>query len=415
MNLKTITEATTTVAGQGLLSIASFITTIILGRSLSPDDYAIFVLGSSLILILQGSHRSLLTIPYTVSSRKFNDIKRAIYSGDTIIHTLLYCLLIGLFIIIFRLTINPASKIWSQQTLVIIFFIWLATFIFRQHLRACLLAELHITKIFLADLISSALQICGLLWFQYQNKLQLKTAGSVLIAASLLPSLYMQYNLRELITWKSKQLWKSFLTSWKTGKWYLGNLGLYSLASQSIPWLLLLFSTKQSIAAFGICMSCAAILSPMLRGINSYLLPKMAYDLHQDRGQSMTKNILISSVTISIPYLFFLILSLFYGDLIITFLFNNIYSSYGLILTLAIAKSLIESISTPVTIALQSLESPRLITLSQAFAVIVMIILGLPLIYLHGLTGALIATILSSLLSLSIKVYFYKNEINKII
>ncbi len=70
---------------QGAISLTSFATAVMLGRTAGPSELALYSLGLTLLLVLATVQDSLVSTPYTVYGARLSAADRAAYAGRTLV------------------------------------------------------------------------------------------------------------------------------------------------------------------------------------------------------------------------------------------------------------------------------------------------------------------------------------------
>jgi O-antigen/teichoic acid export membrane protein len=383
----------------GQISIAMFLTGVLVARGTSKEMYGIYVLMISLLINIQGSHRALIGLPFTVLLPKLTSARKNALFGNTLVFTFLFLSLVipglGLSVYLLHADTTP-TPVYSIAVAAIFS---LTPFIFREYFRAAMLAALNVWGAIIPNLLASSGHIAAVVILYYTGQLSAQNAFFVLAAFSCISAILIFTQLWKTIGFDKARLLSDFYRFWYTGKWNLTNIFWHICASQIYPWLVVFFIDTEAVAVYGACYAVSALLSPLLRGINAYILPRMAHSLNAEkpgRFISITKQAVLA---ISIPFGIWLVIGLALGNELLTLIYSTSYSDYGLLLKLLVLMTFVEALSVPATNALLALEKSRAITGSYVTGSIVTFGPGLLLIAYYGVVGAGIATVLSSLAS----------------
>jgi O-antigen/teichoic acid export membrane protein len=183
---------------------------------------------------------------------------------------------------------------------------------------------------------------------------------------------------------------------WRIGKWIIVNTIGYTVASQAYPWMLLYFLNPQTVAVFGVCLAVAGIFTPLLRGGTAYILPRMAHAYKNGDDVNLSRMLRLSLLVLGLPYGAWFIVGSMVGDELVTLFYTDVYQGYGLLVTLLLAKTFVESVATPLTNVLQTLERTDVIAVALIIGAGVTLMLGPIVIMQAGLNGAGAAALLSS-------------------
>ena len=381
---------------QGFLSIATFATGAMLARVTTKDQYSIYVLGLSLILLLQGFARTLVNVPFTIYAPRLGSSERNIYQGSAFVHTLVICGMVTIALY----TAMGGLGLGQGSTRLIAIFPLLAfvtgSFILREFIRGTLLARLQIRSGVRVNILATAAQLVltGLLFGLH--RLTIEYAFQIMALTSLLAASQMLWSHRSETQIVGRRIWADFLRAFRTGKWTVLELFAYFGASQAYPWLLLYLLDPGSVAAFGVCGALAALVGPFLRGASGYIHPRMVHDYENSSARKLLRLVWLSSLALSIPYGAWLVIGSAFAEELLTLFYGKNYSAYAGLATLLLIRGTIEGLSTPLSNALQTMERADAVTVSLVIGAIISLTLGPFLILQLGLNGAGIAAAASS-------------------
>lgn len=378
---------------QGMMSIGMFLVGIFMARAVSKEEYGVYVLGWSFIAIAMGIHRAMVVLPFTVFSPKIDAVERDVYQSSGIVHTVVIGLLAILALGLWATWPQQAAEQTRDRMITTLPLLSLITIplLMREYLRSVLFAKLEFIDGAKVNILASTLLVIVIVTVYLYDALSLESAYATIAATSFIAAgalIYKHPGSRPT----ARHVWSDIGRNFKLGKWILVNAIAYGVVSQVYVWLLLYLEDSAAVAAFGACLALSAVLAPFLRAINALVLPKMSHTRDPRRGPSGLLRLLrISLLLISIPYLVWLIIGAFFAEPIMTFFYSGKYTGYSTLLILLIIKTTIDSLSTPVTSALQALERPDVTTVSLVMGAVVALPLGYILIDHMGLTGAGIA------------------------
>jgi O-antigen/teichoic acid export membrane protein len=395
------------VVDQGFLSAAMFITSLLLARASIKEEYALYVLGWSLLMILQGFPKALINTPVTVYTPRLSPDERRAYHGSTLIHIILICVTIvtGMLIVYWWSAEYGSPKSSGLIYMLPLLVLVLVPLFLREYIRNALLAQLDIWTSTRANIFSTLILFVAVSWMYTSNVLTVNTALAAIAATSLIAVLSMSLTYYHHITLFKRRIFSDLKKNWKIGKWILINVFAFMGASQAYPWLLLYFLGAESVAVFGVCFTLAAALNPLLVGASGYIFPRMAHSLKNDDLTNLIRLMRKSMLMLSIPFLLWLILGSIFSEQLITILYSGAYQGFGVLFVLLLIKAAIESISTPIAAALQTLERTNLITLGLITGAGVTLLLGPVMIVKFGLNGAGVSAIMAAVVSSAVKLW----------
>lgn len=410
-----IRQGSLVLVNQGFISIAMFVAGVLVARSCGKEEYGLYILAMSLLLILQGFHRALVNMPFTVQIPRITGEDRKSYQGSMLIITLLLCFLITAGIMTVYLWqgygMSPGSMdIYDMLPLLGLVF---TPIVLLDFIRNVLLSKLQIWKSTIASVFYSIILLATLFWLFATNHLSLTNAFLVLAVTTGLTSVILLWHFRNEVHFTTVNLWADFLKAWKIGKWILINVFAFMGSSQAFPWLVLLFIDQQAVAVLGACLAIAGLMIPFIRGANAYILPRMTHSYSGTGDRGVLRLLWLSIFTLGIPYALWILVGVLFGEKILILTYSHEYQGYSGLLVLLIIRNAIEGISTPISSALQTLEKPYIITASLFLGLLVTLIFGSLMISRYGLTGTGIAAIASVFVSTTWKWYGIKYSVER--
>src|SRR6188768_34111 len=83
------------VCDQAVVSLSSFVSTVIVGRVCGREELGIYVLATTMFWLLAGIPNALTWTPFTSRAPRMSSGRRASYCGSITIHTVLLMLLLA--------------------------------------------------------------------------------------------------------------------------------------------------------------------------------------------------------------------------------------------------------------------------------------------------------------------------------
>ena len=392
-----IVDGIIVLSDQGFLTLATFTTGILVARAGSKEDYGVYVLAWSFLLMAQGFHRALVSMPFTIYLPRLDEGQQRIYFGSTFLYTLLFGAA-GVVILMALVASGDEGDRMSGGLLPILpaIAIILVPQLTREFIRNALLAHLDVRASVGVSILSTAILLPAVIVAFFAGHLDAATAFYLMALTSTVATLFMLWTHRNRIAFRLCALWPDFQRGWAVSRWAMINVVLFMAASQAYPWLILLLQDTGSVAAFGACFAVASVLTPLLRGSTAYILPRMSHGYKGSNYSNLRRLTNLSMLVLSIPFGVWLIIGLIMGDKLVTLLYGTTYVNHGLLFVLLLIRVTITSISAPQINALQALERQDANTVSLAIGAAVTISIGTVLIMKLGVEGAAMAGILSA-------------------
>ena len=150
-------------ADQAVASATNFVTGVIIARACSKEEFGLYMLGFSLILLITDLQTSLISTPYMVYAPRLKGSAHALYTGSILIHQLAFSLftMLALLCGAFVVTIGVAPRglgplMWALVAVI-------AMIMLREFARRVCFARLKLKTAFFFDTCVAVVQISGLL------------------------------------------------------------------------------------------------------------------------------------------------------------------------------------------------------------------------------------------------------------
>lgn len=363
LNGDTAKQGSIVLLDQGFLSIANFSTGVLVARACSKEEYGLYVLAWSLLLIFSSILRAIVQVPFTIYIPRLPDPEKNTYQGSALIHSL------GLGIVLTLIVITAPTLPFMQHgkwndlaTIAPVLAILVVPYLLREFIRSALFARLDFFSSLTANIAATTIQLAAIGTLYATGKLQVINALEAILAASIFASLFMLWAHKAKIVIHAREILTDMKRGWSVSKWVLINVVGTIGTSHAFPWLLLSLIDTKSVAIYGAAMAVSAVVSPFLRAVNAYILPRMAHGFREGDTMALRRMLNRSIAALAIPYGIWTIIGSVYAKEILTFLYSNEYSGYGLIVILLLIKAMIESVSAPMTSTLLTLERPDITT-----------------------------------------------------
>ena len=386
---------------QFFMSITTLLTSVVLARTYDKIEYADLILLFSITLFVLGFQSAIISKPYAINRNDFDDNRIERYYHFNLHLKILFTLLT---VIVFPLLYYVLFNSWDLTRL-LIFTLYVVANTAYFFVRETLLSERKTKQNLYYGLSCSLGMICLLLVIQFGELadiyLFLEIASAIYLTVS---GVYLLKNFRKRLFSKKAYL-SNLKVNWKVGKWLLGSNVLFYLSSGVYPWLLLYLTTKSDIAIFGVLISAASIINPIIAALSSYLLPLFA-KMGQNYGQidgSVKKWALLFAVMASILVL----TGYFFGQDIILLFFGEKYDDLGFLVIYPFVVQAINLTFQPFRISLDAIKRTDVNFWVLIPRTIIAIGLGYFLIDIYGLSGVFYTMIVENLTYQLINVFVY--------
>ena len=377
-------------ADQGAVSLGSFLTAIIVARSFSPADYGVYALTLGVVLLFVTFNAALVTSRLSIEGAGVDSRGLARLTGASV-------LLAAAVATAGAITLAYATRVLDHGHIAPFAAAALGCWLIQETVRRALMAHLHYRKAVLGDVLSYLGQV-GIVWALAQrSQLTLESAFACIAVTSFLACIVQAAQLG--IEWPSiGEVQAMAVRSWRFGRWLLlGNLaGIVTI--QGLPWILALARGAAGAGALQAAVNVLGVTNPIMFAVGNLIIPGAAHGRRQG-GISLALRTAFTyarfgAALLAPCYAVVLlwpseVLSLFYGP-------SSPYADLVNVLRLYVLVYCFTYVATILNGVLTSLERSRYVFYAQFASALGAVIIGLPLIAMGGLTGAVFGSLAAS-------------------
>lgn len=390
---------------QGFLSLANFLTGVLVARACSREDYGAYVLAWSLLLVALSAYRALVHVPFTVLLPRLNPADQSAYQGSALAHTALIGVGFALAIAAFQL--GPAAGLEGKLAPLLPVAGLVAAMVIpvmiREFVRNALFARLSFFASVLVNALATVAQLSAVGLLFLTGALSLRATLLIMLVTSAVAATAMLWVHAGQMAVQPRRWLADFARGWHISRWVsLNVLGMIG-ASQAYLWLLLFFEDATDVAVFGAALAVAGVMAPFLQAANAYVLPRMSHGYRGTDIATLIRMTRRAMLGLLIPYGGWAIAGSAFADQLLTMVYSTRYSGHAAVVVLLLFRTLFEGLSAPLTSALQALEKPQVTTQALLLGTTVTFTVGLAATARFGLVGAAAAALLTSLVMTSYK------------
>ncbi|QLG44576.1 lipopolysaccharide biosynthesis protein [Costertonia aggregata] len=395
------------VLDQAFMSITTFITTIVLARTYEKTAYADLVLLFSITIFILGFQSAIISKPYAINLNDFEERAQTSYFNFNLILKGLFTLgTVIVFPLLYFLSFEERSG--KVFLLFLTYVIAHSSYFF---VRETLLGQRKTRQNLMYGVFCSFGIITSLAFIFF---FKVKDLGFFLRIASvvyiMITTIYVFNNYKKTSI-KVKEHKKFWRLNWGVGKWLLGSNFLFHVSTNIYPWLLLYITTKDDIAIFGVLMSVAGLVNPILTAFGSYFLPIfVGINKNFEKIKSTVKKWSLVFGAIAIVLI---ALGYFFGQKIIVLFFGGKYTDLGLVVVYPFVYQAINIFFQPYKIALNAIKRTDVNFWILIPRSIVALILGYFFISRFGLVGVFYSMIIENIMYQILNYVIYRGIIIK--
>lgn len=383
------------VADQAVVSLASFLATVIVGRVCGRYELGVYGLAISIFWLAAGVPNALVWTPYTSRAARLPARRRAVFAGSATVHAVLVAVAISAVVLLVGLVppgISHAAWLAPVCLALVPFTIMM---IVREHVRRISMANLELRDLLWIDVPIAIVQLVLILLLASAGKLTAVTALLAIAVASGGAVLWLarrrgrfQYDRRRVaVHWGYNQ---------RFGRWLLFVSLMWLLGDSSYRWLVGSLHGLESLGQFAAAQTIVLLINPFLLSANN-LTQALASHRRAGGGIDELRRLAVRG-TLWIAVLAgaaFLVLAAVGGPLV-QLIFGSQYSGLGRVVATLCLGMFARFLAMPIEAALVALEHGRWMLVAAAVRLAVIAGAGVPLIWWCGLEGVGYTMALSS-------------------
>ena len=318
---------------QGLVSVANFVTGLLIGRVCTKEEFGFYMLGFSIVVFIMNIQGFLITTPYTIHSPRLKATDLARYSGSTLVHQLAFSMLSILFLLIFAVFLffdfGPQGFLPIVKSLIFA----IGFILLWDYARRFCMAALKIKTALFLDCSVLILQVGGLLMLKVSNQLSASKAFLAVGAACGFSSLLWVFAKRKEFVVGARGIISDLKHNMSTGWWIFASGLLWSFSTYLYPWLLAGFHGPASAGVWAACFGVVNLYNPIFMGMQNFLGPESPTAMPKEDSDAFSRFSFQSAKIIGIAVLPFCVALFFLGGRLVTALYGDKYAGSGLIVS----------------------------------------------------------------------------------
>lgn len=395
---------------QAFVSGGSFLTSVILARSLGIHKFGEFSLIWIILLIVNSMHMALVVHPLMSIAPRKKDIELDIYYKGTFYQQLIFLIFSTIVILItvfvYSMFIDHLDANLIISVAILIFSYHFQDYFRRYYFTGSKVVQVMFNDIFVYGVRTLFLYVIGLY-----------VSINVLLSLHIISVFYLLGGIFFYIRYPKKHLGFSYirdvsLVNWSNSKWLLPS-GIMQWTSLNVFMLAaakLLDPSSVGIMRLG--QSILSVSHVVLQSLEN-TVPMKVSRIYVETGKTALKKYLLSFSLIGICCILALIIPLhFIADTILILIYGNKYANYGYVISWYSCIYLCTFLMIPVSSGIRTLDITRIWFVAYVIASVLSLILVYPLEMLFQIHGALAGILIANIALLSVSIYALARYIN---
>lgn len=385
-------KAPLTLADQGVVSAANFLSSFIMGRVCAKDEFGLYMLGFSLVILCVNTQNSLISAAYTVYNPRLSGEAHRRYTGSTLMHQWLLALLVTLILLASAAALTAGKHLTGRGTeglpgilcavAAVVFFIML-----KEYVRQVCFARLWSWTVLMTDSFVSVGQIGLFAAFAWLGWLTPAWGFGAMGAACALVALTWLAAKRRSFAPHAEDVWPDFKRNWSFTKWIFAYNVAFVASNQVYPWLLLAFHGPEANGVFGACALVVFFGNPLIIGLANFLGPKTAHAYSQGGVREMRRVVAMADKFFLVTMSVFCLTMFLLAEWVLGILFKDKYTGNGLVVVILSLGQLAWALMVSPNSALNALERPDVSFKGLMCSLVVMFTVGVWLVRSLGPVG----------------------------
>jgi len=397
-------------AGRGMLSLTSqginsannFVSGIILGRLCPKEEYGLYALGFSLIVMITDFQSALISTPYMVYSPRLNGDDKRKYAGSTLSHQLMFSALVSLMLLAGLGAVYSGMAPQNFTRVLEILAIVIVFIMLKDFIRQMCFISLNVKAALILDSVSASIQIGGLSILAYFRLLSADRAFIVVGIACGVTSIAWLFANKGFFMLRKEMILRDFQHKWALVKWMTASQLLWTSSMGLYPWILATYHGVKANGEWAACVSVIMLGNLVCVAVQNMLGPKIIYVLAREGISEMRgmifKSAILFVLAMSLVCIFFVV----FGNPLVVLFYGHKYEGNGYIVSVLALNLVMSSATFPFSRGLFAMERADLDFMIN-LVVIITLLFGVWLVRAFGPLGAAYGLFIANALSVLLR------------
>ena len=396
-------QSVISLADQGVASVTSFLTGIIIARACSKEELGLYMLGFSLVMLVTDMQTSLIATPYMVYAPRLKGSAHALYTGSTLIHQFVFCLLAMLGVMCGAFAVSNGAGPRALGPVLWALVAVIGLIMLREFARRVCFSRLRLKTAFIFDTCVAVGQISGLLVFAHFGLLSASRAFWAIGLVCGLAVLGWLWSDRGFYDPRISESLADLRKNWILGKWVFASGLVWAIGMNLYPWLLAAFHGVASTGVWAACLGVVSVGNPVLLGIQNLVGPKIAHEYAAKGPRALRRLVLKITAVVATPTSLLCLVMFIWGDRLLTLLYGRQYAGNSSIVAILALNVLVTAVAFSFSRALFAIDQAHVDFLVNFAALFIMITLGLWLVRAFGPLGAALGLLGANIVTSAIR------------
>jgi|GEM_PF-388312 len=381
---------------QAIYSGTSFVTAVIVGRSLSTSDLGVYYLTLTIVMVLFGIQDNVVAGPFAIYGARRRGRELEAYTGSMWAHHagLTLLAMFGILSLLGLATVTGAVDFLSGLAVLIVA---APLMLLREGIRRLTFARLALPGAIMLDAAVSALQLGGLVTLTFLGRITVPNVFVVMGAACAIASICWFVITRERPRPEISRVGEDWRHNWAFAKWAVLSWLTVDTVPFVMPWIVDFSAGKSATGLFGACGTLIGVTNILVVGTGNFLRPKAAQSFAIG-GVPALRFVLLSTGTLfAVLFGLFTLCMVFAGDFLGSFVYGEAFRGTWPILAALAATVLTNSLGFTAVNGLWAVGRPRAGLPADLAQMAITLVAAMILVSPYGALGAALAALVGSI------------------
>jgi O-antigen/teichoic acid export membrane protein len=395
-------KAALSVFNQAVYSGTSFLTAVIVGRSLSQSDLGIYYLTLTIVLIMFGVQENAVSGPYTILAARRHGRELAEYTGSMWAHHFALTFL-GMLAIVAMIGVATARGSVDFTAGLWTLLIAGPPMLLRDGMRRLAFARLQLTTAIALDVTVSVLQLAGLALLWQLGLVSVAGVFGVMGAACAVACLGWLIFSPDPSRFVRSRFLGDWHHNWVFARWAVLSWLAVDTVPFVMPWIVDLAAGTAATGLYGACGTLVGVTNILVIGTGNFLRPKSAQSFASGGVPALRKVLVITGCLFAVVFGLFTVSMAVLGDWLAVLVYGESFRGAWTILTALAANVLVGSLGFVAANGLWAIGKPRASMFADALLMVATIVAAVLLVGSYGALGAALAALIGSIVGMFAK------------
>lgn len=385
---KAAVRAFLALADQGVVSVATFLTGMLMTRQAeTKDQAALYFLAFTVWIIIGEVGNSLVSTPHMIRSPRLQGSRLHQFNGAMLLLQMMLSVGLTLLVVIAAI-LSAIDGAREMAFMLLLTGLCSAPIMLRNFARNFAFARHDTLGAFALDLVVSVIQL-GLVALLYVNR-QLSWWNALLIVgvANLIGAGMFLGALRELFHVQRLRALANIRKSWNDSRWLLASSLTWTAGTYLYPWMVLMISGRAEAAVWGVCFQLAAVGNPLLMAAQNFLGPQIAHAHAKHDAAGFRKYVLSATGLFALAVLPVSIVMALSSPFLLPLLYGDQFAGHHQAAATLVFAMTFTAVSFAASRGLFNLNRAQIDLCANAFPIATLFSAGVMLVWQKGAAGA---------------------------